>query len=221
MRSRWAPALAAAVLMVLGGAAAATATEPPSLGESRVLDVVDVLTPAQERQVQDRAEELSAGSGVDLWVVFVDEFTAPSAPADWANETASANGLGAHQYLLAVATEGRTYYLSADDTGPVGADAVVRIERELVQPELAADDWAGAALAAADGLEGAVGGSGSSGSSGSSASSASSICFSWAASGKNLSLGTSRTGLRLASLTNEARATSPTSSMSMRTSLRG
>ena len=159
MRARWAPALVTAIAIVLGGGAAAFATDPPSLGDGRVLDLAEVLTPSQERDVEQRAEALSESSGVDLWVVYVDDFTAPSSAADWANEVAADNGLGPHQYLLAVATEGRMFYLSADSDGPVSENAIAEIEREDIQPELADADWAGAAIAAADGLQDAVSGS--------------------------------------------------------------
>ena len=158
MRARWASALAAALVIVLGTGAAASATDPPALGEGRVLDLADVLTPAEVQSVEDRSEELSESAGIDLWVVYVDDFTSPSSAADWANDVAADNGLGPHQYLLAVATEGRMFYLSADTSGPVSEDAVATIERDDVQPELADADWAGAAIAAADGLEAAVDG---------------------------------------------------------------
>lgn len=159
MRSRWALALTAALAIVAGGTAgAAFATGPVSLGATRVLDDVGALSAAETNAVQQRSEELSASSGVDLWVVYVDEFTGPSDPEAWATQTAEANGLGPNQYLLAIATEGRTFYLSGDSAGPVDVDALITIEQQRIQPELASDDWAGGAIAAADGLENAVGG---------------------------------------------------------------
>ncbi|SBS74493.1 TPM domain-containing protein [uncultured Microbacterium sp.] len=159
MRSRWALALTAAVAIVVGGAAGgALATAPVALGATRVLDDAGVLSAAEESDVQQRSEQLSASSGVDLWVVYVDEFTEPSDPEAWATETAEANGLGPNQYLLAVATEGRTFYLSGDSAGPVDFAALGTIEQQRILPALGAEDWAGAGIAAADGLENAVGG---------------------------------------------------------------
>lgn len=158
MRFRGAAVALTALALVMGSAAAAAATEPPALGQERVLDVVDVLSPAEEQQVADRAAQLSQRAGLDLWVVFVDEFTDPTDAETWANETADRNNLGPNQYLLAVATEGRSYYLSAYIEGPVPEDDVLTIEQRLIQPELSADDWVGAALAAADGLERAAAG---------------------------------------------------------------
>lgn len=159
MRSRWALALTAALAIVVGGTAgAALATGPVSLGATRVLDAADALSAAEESEVQQRSEHLSASSGVDLWVVYVDVFTDPTDPEAWATETAEANGLGPNQYLLAIATEGRTFYLSGDSAGPVEFAALGTIEQQRILPALSAGDWAGAGIAAADGLENAVGG---------------------------------------------------------------
>ena len=82
-------------------------------------------------------------SGADLYVVFVDEFTNPSSSEEWANTVASDNGLGPSQYLLAVATEGRQYYLSADSSGPLSEEEVAGIEAD-VRPYLSDGDYAGA-----------------------------------------------------------------------------
>jgi hypothetical protein len=59
-----------------------------------------------------------------------------------------------------VSTEGRTYYLSGDDDGPVSADQLDSIEQNQIEPKLKQDDWTGAAVAAAQGLGSAVGGGG-------------------------------------------------------------
>ena len=158
MRARWAVALTTALTLVLGGAAgAASATEPVQLAEGYVLDDVDALSASQESQAQSRLEQLKTGTGIDLWVVYVDEFTDPTSAQQWADETASLNNLGTTQYLLAVATEGRAYYISADSSGPVSSEQLAEIE-QAVQLELADDDWLGAVDAAAAGFEDAAGG---------------------------------------------------------------
>jgi uncharacterized membrane protein YgcG len=158
MRSRWALALTAAVSIVIGGAVSASAADPVSLGSGRVLDDAAVLSAADESAIQARSEELSSSSNVDLWVVFVDEFTEPADAAGWANDTANLNNLGPNQYLLAVSVSGRAFYLSGDSEGPVTEDQLITIEQQRIGPELSDGDWAGAALAAADGLDDAVGG---------------------------------------------------------------
>jgi hypothetical protein len=166
MRSRRLPALAATLLITLSSlalAAPASATDPVALDADRVVDQAGVLSDADEALVNDRLEALSADTDVDLWVVYVDEFTSPESAEGWANETARQGNLGSNQYLLAIATEGRAYYLSADSAGPISEDAVTAIEREDIAPRLGADDWAGAATGAADGLTDARNGGGMSG----------------------------------------------------------
>lgn len=158
MRSRWMLALAATVSIVLGSALPASATDPIPLGSGRVLDEAGVLSASQEQAVQARSEGLSASSGVDLWVVYVDEFTGPTSAEGWANATAELNNLGPTQYLLAISTEGRAFFLSGYSEGPVSFDQLGAIEQDRIAPALQSGDWAGAATAAADGLADAVGG---------------------------------------------------------------
>jgi DNA repair exonuclease SbcCD ATPase subunit len=153
-------ALTAAVSVTLGGALAASATDPIPLGDSRVLDDSGVLSTSQEQAVQSRSEALSASSDIDLWVVYVDRFTDPADAGEWANDTARLNGLGVNQYLLAVSTEGRTFYLSGDPAGPVSDDQLATIEQQRIGPALQGGDWVAGAMAAADGLADAAGGSG-------------------------------------------------------------
>lgn len=157
MRAHWPVTLFVAAALVLGGGTAALATDPIALGSSRVLDQADVLSSSQEASVQTRLSDLSS-SGVDLWVAYVDDFTNPVDPEEWANQTANNNGLGPNQYLLAISTDGRQFYLSGDDSGPVTPDQLTAIEQDRISPALQGEDWAGAAVAAADGLEDAAGG---------------------------------------------------------------
>ena len=170
MRARWAPALSTALgavitaMLIVGSAGAASATAPVTLGSGYVLDDVDALSSSEESQAQTRLEQLKTDTGLDLWVVYVDEFTDPSNSEDWANTTAEANGLGPTQYLLAVATTSRQFYLSGDSSGPVSSEQLGTIEQQLIQPQLATEDWLGAVDAAADGLQDAVGGGSGTGS---------------------------------------------------------
>ncbi|MGC5169365.1 TPM domain-containing protein [Microbacterium sp. DT81.1] len=138
----------------------ASATDPVQLSTGYVFDDVDVLTPAEEAEADARLQQLRTGTGIDLWVVFVDEFTNPASAEDWATETALANGLGPTQYLMAVATDGRQFYISGDSEGPVSSEQLGRVEQQQVQPALANEDWSGAVDAAAAGFEDAAGGGG-------------------------------------------------------------
>jgi uncharacterized membrane protein YgcG len=166
MRARWALGLTTAIaLVVFGSGAAAWATPPVDLGSAYVLDDVDALTSAEEAQAETRLEQLKSDTGLDLWVVYVDEFTDPSSSEEWANTTTETNGLGPTQYLLAVATESRQFYVSADSAGPLTEDQIIAIEQSI-QPQLAADEWLGAVDAAAAGFEDAAGGGSGAGPSG-------------------------------------------------------
>lgn len=147
-----------ALAAILGAPLAAAAVPPPALGSSYVVDRVDALTDAQEAEVQSRLLALSEQTGLDLWVVYVDEFTEPSDAQDWANDTANRNELGPDQYVLAVAIQGDTFsfYLSGDvDDGELSAAQLGAIEQDRIQPALEAGDDAGAAIAAADGIRSA------------------------------------------------------------------
>lgn len=172
MRVRWAAGLAAALALVFASTAvAASATAPVTLGSTRVLDQSGVLSASETSATESRLRVLSDDARVDLWVVYVDTFTDASGSAesseDWANDVAQNNGLGPNQYLLAVASDARQFYLSADTSGPVSDTAIEAIEQQRIQPALARGDWAGAATAAADGLDAATGGSDAGASSGS------------------------------------------------------
>ena len=150
-RSAWAFALAAA--LALGGTASvASATDPVELGSGYIVDAVDVLSGDEEAALFDRLSELYDTTGVDLYAVFVDEFTNPADAQSWADEVASGNGLGPQQYLLAVAVDGRQYYISADTTGPLTDEQVAAIEESIV-PDLRDGDYAGAVVTAADGMQ--------------------------------------------------------------------
>lgn len=142
----------------LAAAAPAAAQDPVDLGPSHVVDQAGVLSGAEEAEIAAAAKKLYDQHRIDLYVVYVDRFTDPVDAVDWANETAARNGLGQRDYLLAVSTQGRTYYLSGDDDGPVSAEQLDGIEQNDIEPRLHSGDWAGAGVAAATGLGDAVGG---------------------------------------------------------------
>ena len=164
MRLRWTAAfVSAAVVAVMAVGTAAAATAPVTLDSTYVLDDAGVLSSADEATAESRLEQFSSDTGLGLWVVYVDQFTDPSNSADWANQTAQDNGLGPTQYLLAIATDGRQFYLSGDSSGPITEDQLATIEQTQIQPALRDDDWVGAVEAAANGLTDAKGGGSGSG----------------------------------------------------------
>ncbi len=159
MRARWLTSITVGLIALLTWVATpAIATPPVQLGAGYVLDDAGVLSSGEVNEVEARLEKLKSDTGIDLWVVYVDNFTNPSNSEEWANQTADANGLGPTQYLLAISTEGRQYYTSADSTGPITFAQLDQIEQQRIQPALSQNDWAGAAIAAADGFTAAAGG---------------------------------------------------------------
>ncbi|MBS1699822.1 MAG: TPM domain-containing protein [Actinobacteria bacterium] len=134
------------------------ATAPVTLGSGFITDVSGVLSSAETSELNGRLDTLSSSQNIQLFVVFVDAFTNPDNSQEWTNQVATDNGLGQQQYLLAVATQTRQYYLSADKAGPVPLSQVDQISRSLVN-DLRAEDWAGAVRTAADGFSGSGAGS--------------------------------------------------------------
>ncbi len=155
MTKRWLTLAALAMAAVTGvfSASAAFATDPLTLDSGYVTDQADVLSADEEATVEARLKDLTANSNTDLFVVLVDEFTKPSDGPAWADTVAEKNGIGTEQYLLAIAVEGRSYYISAAPDGPVSFSQLDSIEDKMVP--LAADgDWVGAITLAADEIQG-------------------------------------------------------------------
>ncbi|MDF2507404.1 MAG: hypothetical protein K0Q52_1263 [Microbacterium sp.] len=155
MTKRWL-ALAALTLAAAAGAftaSAASATDPLTLDAGYVTDQADVLSADEEATVEARLEELTDKSNADLFVVLVDDFTNPTDNVQWADTVADSNNLGSEQYLLAIAVDGRSYYISAASDGPVSSDQLDAIEDKMV-PFAAEGDWVGAITLAADGIQG-------------------------------------------------------------------
>jgi len=146
-------ALTAAVLAVALSAGSASATDPLTLDAGYVTDDAGVLSAEEREAVESRLQELTESSDADLFVVLVDEFTSPSDRVAWADAVAESNNLGPEQYLLAVAVEQRSYYISAAAGGPLSDGKLDDVE-EKIQPLLAENDWDGAVILAADEIQG-------------------------------------------------------------------
>ncbi|GAA3649449.1 TPM domain-containing protein [Microbacterium marinilacus] len=151
-------ALAAVAGAVAIGALAVTppavaATPPGDLDAGYVSDWSGVLSDAEERRLEQRLERLAqTDDRPELYVVFVDEFADPSNALRWADRMSLENNLGADQYLLAIATEGRALAISAEyeGGGPLSESRVLEIEDRLGSAYLAQDDWAGGVEYVAD-----------------------------------------------------------------------
>lgn len=152
--------VSAPLVLSAPAAQAARTADPVDFGSGHVVDQASVLSDADVDTIEAASASLYKSHGIRLYVAYVDQFTNPTDEEDWANETAARNGLGPTDYLLAVATDGQSYYLSGDSSGPVSDRELTTIEQTQVEPKLRTQDWTPAAIAAAQGLGAAVGDSG-------------------------------------------------------------
>ena len=136
-------------------AAPAMADQPFEVTQ-QVTDRVGALD-GREDEVDDAIAQLAQDHRVDLYVVYVDDFSGMSAQ-QWAAETAARSQLDTNQVLLAVATGERAYHLDVDQEYPLSDAQLAAIRQTAIQPVLAQSDWAGAALGAAGGLGAALSG---------------------------------------------------------------
>lgn len=155
--------VAVLAVLLLSGAGMALA-EPPSRLADRLTDRAGVLDAAGKARVNTALDQLRTEARTTMFVVFVNSFDGLDGEA-WANQAAKASQLGREQVLLAVAVRDRAYGVSIDQSFRLSASITDRIQREDVEPRLAVSDWAGAAVALADGLrkgDSAAGGGGGS-----------------------------------------------------------
>lgn len=136
--------------LILAPALAANAEMPPKLDQGYVSDFSNVLDDTEEAHLEERLGELASEEGLpELYVVLVPEFEGPSNALAWADDAAQRNNLASDQYLLAIATDGRSLAISAEyggegvSAGPLSESRVLEIEDELGGGYLSDDDWAG------------------------------------------------------------------------------
>lgn len=155
------PALFAAALVasaVLLPALTAQAEQPVDLGSSQIVDTVGALA-GEEARVESALNRLYNDTGVQLFVVYVASFDGVAADESWATATAGQNGLGTGDVLLAVATEDRNYDIVYPADFQLDAESTLDVENGFL-PLLSDENWAGAAVAAADGYREAIEGPG-------------------------------------------------------------
>lgn len=151
-------ALLGALLLPLAGAAGtAHADDPITLSRTgQITDKVGALGD-RKQQVADALEKLYAGHRIQLFVAYVNGFSGRDAQ-EWANATAQRNGLGQNDVLLAVATHDRQYAVSADQSSGFTQSQLDEVNRSAIEPALKQNDWAGAAIGAANGFGAVLGG---------------------------------------------------------------
>jgi tetratricopeptide (TPR) repeat protein len=159
MRAWFGPASAATVgIAWLLAHGVAHAEEPVELDTGQITDRVDALGDRRD-EVQDALDQLFSDHQLQLFVVYVDSFSGQPSQ-DWADETARINGLGLNDALLTVATGDRQYAYSVDEEYPLTDAQLAEVATEAIEPPLREDDWAGAAIGAAEGYASALDGGG-------------------------------------------------------------
>lgn len=144
--------LLAAILTAATLVAPVAVAEPPFRLPDYVTDNAGALRDGQLATVQQAVDTLYRDRHVRLWVVFVDSF-APKTAVGWTQETRLASDLSDQDAILAVATAQRSYAFLVPSAAAGGSSAKIdNLRRDKIEPALHANDWAGAAIAAANGL---------------------------------------------------------------------
>jgi serine/threonine-protein kinase len=132
---------------------------PSSIQLTRyITDPSGVLAPAGRTAVEDAISKLYTERNVHLWVAYVDDFSGLT-PFRWAENTMRANGFSDTDGLLAIATATRSFAFRPPAAMTNGTDGT-RVNAELIRkdriaPAVRNDEWARAAVGAANGLEAA------------------------------------------------------------------
>ncbi|OBA91948.1 hypothetical protein A5662_21595 [Mycobacteriaceae bacterium 1482268.1] len=142
-------AIAAAGLLL----APSAGSTPPFRLPGYVTDQADALRGPQVNQVQQAIDQLYNDRRSRLWVVYVDSFDGLTAE-NWAERTRRTSDLDDDDAILAIAIRDRSYSFLVP-TDIVSDSTSDDIRRNAIEPKLRVNDWAGAAVAAAEGLNSA------------------------------------------------------------------
>jgi hypothetical protein len=133
--------------------APSAAAQPPSRLSTYVTDDAGVLNGSGRAAIQSATGKLYSDRHIQMWVVFVDNFSGQPA-VSWAENTRSASDLGDFDALLAVATVDHSYaFLVPNRVQTINSSQVDDLRRNQIEPALRRGDWSGAAVAAANGLD--------------------------------------------------------------------
>ncbi|MFZ0905565.1 MAG: TPM domain-containing protein [Mycobacterium sp.] len=142
-----------AMLITALAVAPSAAAQPPFRLATYVSDEAGVLSGSERIAVQSATGKLYSDRRIQLWVVYVDNFSGQSA-VSWAQSTRAASDLGDFDALLAVATVDRSYaFLVPNRVPAINSSQVDDLRRNQIEPALRRGDWSGAAVAAANGLD--------------------------------------------------------------------
>ncbi|MGW2016462.1 TPM domain-containing protein [Streptomyces sp. NPDC001927] len=149
--------LVAAWWLVVPAVHGARADDPVVLSrDGQITDTVGALGDRRGAVVQ-ALDQLYDDRRVQLFVVYVRDFSGRSGQS-WADATAQRNGLGVDDVLLAVATHDRQYGYSADPGSRFTQTQLDDVARTAIEPALRQNDWAGAAIGAANGYDAVLAG---------------------------------------------------------------
>jgi chromosome segregation ATPase len=133
--------------------APSAAAQPPFRLSSYITDNTGVLTGPGRGAIQSATGKLYSDRRIQLWVVFVDNFSGQPA-VSWAENTRAASDLGDFDAVLAVATVDHSYaFLVPNRVQTITSGQVDDLRRNQIEPALRRGDWSGAAVAAANGLD--------------------------------------------------------------------
>ncbi len=142
--------LVAAWWLLVPAVHGAHADDPVVLSrDGQITDRVGALGDRRASVVQ-ALDRLYDDRRVQLFVVYVRDFSGRPGQ-DWADATAERNALGLDDVLLAVATHDRQYGYSADPGSRFTQAQLDEVARTAIEPALRRNDWAGAAIGAANG----------------------------------------------------------------------
>jgi predicted nucleic acid-binding Zn-ribbon protein len=127
--------------------------QPPFRLSGYITDNVGALSSAGRSAVESASGKLYSDRRIQLWVVFVDNFSGQPA-VSWADSTRAASDLGDFDAVLAVATVDHAYaFRIPNRVKSISAGQVDDLRRNQIEPALRRGDWSGAAVAAANGLD--------------------------------------------------------------------
>jgi predicted nucleic acid-binding Zn-ribbon protein len=133
--------------------APSAAAQPPFRLPGYLTDNAGALSGSGRSAIQSAVGRLYADRHIQLWVVFVDDFSGQAAMS-WAHSTRSASDLGDFDALLAVATVDRSYAIVVPTrVQTISSRQLDELRRNQIEPALHRGDWSGAAVAAANGLD--------------------------------------------------------------------
>ncbi len=142
-----------AMLITALTVAPSAAAQPPFRLPGYITDNAGVLNDADRSAIKSASGRLYSDRRIQLWVVFVDDFSGQPAQS-WAENTSSLSDLGDFGAVLAVATVDHSYaFLVPRRVKTIDAGQVDDLRRNQIEPALRRGDWSGAAVAAANGLD--------------------------------------------------------------------